>query len=138
MGLYLCLFDEIGDEIDGVEVGSYSDFNFLRDAVTAVIERGQSGSVCPTLQHHSDSDGSWSPEDAKALLKELELIEQAFSNNPPAEFNSAWKTEVARMNGIIPSNLLECFFDVDGEPLINRIRKLALSCIENNSPILFQ
>ena len=138
MGLYLCVFDEGGNEVDGVEVGSYSDFNFFRDAVAATVESGQSGSVCPILQNHPDSDGMWSVDEAKSLLKELDLIEQALSTYPPVDFNSPWKTEVARTFGVKPANLLDCFFDIDGEPLLNRIRGLALSCIDKKVPILFQ
>ena len=38
MGLYLCIFDE-DEEVDGVEVGLYSDFNALRDYVAAPSSR---------------------------------------------------------------------------------------------------
>lgn len=138
MGLYLCVFDKLGTEVDGVEVGSYSDFNFFRDAVAAAVEHGVPGSVCQTLQGHSDSDGSWSVNESGLLLKELELIERLLSNFPPVEFNSSWKADVARVQGIKLSTLLDCFFDVDGEPLVGRLRCLAEASVENNEPILFQ
>lgn len=137
MSLYLCVFK--GDkEIEGVEVGLYSDFNFFRDAVIAVVEQGQVGSVCPMLINHSDSDGEWSAAEAAALLSELSVIEKALSEKPPVEFNSPWKNEVAKTFGIKPTNLLDCFFDIDGEPLIARLRDLANASIKNESPILFQ
>ena len=137
MGLYLCVFD--GDtEIDGVEVGSYADFNMFRDAVTASLEGGQAGSKAPILIGHSDCDGSWSSEEAAGLIVELGLIEKGLMQAPPIEFNSPWKTDVAKTFGISPRNLLECFFDVDGEPLVVRLIGLARFSVSHDEPILFQ
>jgi len=43
VGLYLCIFD--GDEeVDGVEVGAYADYNALRDYVVRELETGRAGS----------------------------------------------------------------------------------------------
>lgn len=138
MGLYLCVFDSADNELDGVEVGSYSDFNFFRDQVTAEVENGHSGSLCPILQNHSDCDGAWTVEDAKLLIKELDLVESVFVNCTPVTFNSEWKVEVASLFGISINNLQDCFFDVDGESLISRLRGLAETSIKHDSPILFQ
>jgi len=138
MGLYLCVFDQDDDEIEGVEVGSYADFNYFRDTVVAAVEKGQAGSVCPVLINHADSDGAWSPTEAAALLEELKIIETVFSVNPPTDFNSPWKAEVAKTFGITPRNLLDCFFDVDGEPLTGRLKELAEVAIARNLSILFQ
>jgi hypothetical protein len=77
MGLYLALFDG-GDELDGVEVGSYSDFGAFRDAVVAHLEEGVTGSRCPTLIMHSDSDGQWTPAEAADLERELQTIRTRF------------------------------------------------------------
>ncbi len=137
MGLYLCVFEE-DEELEGVEIGSYADFNFFRDAVTATLEQGKAGSVCPTLNNHHDCDGSWSPEESAGLLAELKLAEEALMRHPPVEFNSPWKKQVAKSFGISPKNLAECFFDVDGEPLLARLRQLAQISTERNIPILFQ
>jgi hypothetical protein len=41
----------------------------------------------------------------------------------PVPFNSSWQREVAKTMGIVPKNMLDCFFDVDGEPLIMRLRR---------------
>lgn len=137
MGLYLCVFD--GDEeVEGVEIGSYADFNAFRDAVTAVVEHGQAGSACPVLLNHSDCDGAWFPSEAALLLGELRLIEGAFSTSSLMEISTPWKKQVARSLGIKPANLLECFFDVDGEPLIGRLIGLAEVSKSRNLPILFQ
>jgi hypothetical protein len=137
MGLYLCAFD--GDEeVDGVEVGSYEDFNVFRNAVVAAVENGKHGSRCPVLQNHHDSDGEWTPEEAGRLIKELDLVNKEFSSKPPVEFNSEWKKKVAVSLGLIPKNLLECFFDVDGESLVSRMRRLAEKSVDKGIPILFQ
>lgn len=137
MGLYLCAFD--GDEeIDGVEVGSYADFNFFRDAVVAAVEDSKRGSRCPMLVNHHDSDGEWSPEEAARLIVELDLIQKALSELPPVEFNSPWKEKVAASIGLKPKSLLDCFFDVDGEPLVDRLRGLAEKGVQRAIPILFQ
>jgi hypothetical protein len=137
MGLYLCVFKE-DEELEGVEVGSYADFNFFRDAVTATVEKGQAGSVCPRLVNHRDCDGAWSVEESAALLDELRAIEETLAQYPPVEFNSPWKKEVAQLFGVAPGNLLECFFDVDGEPLLQRMRDIAEASVKNSAPILFQ
>lgn len=138
MGLYLCVFDRDDEELEGVEVGSYADFNYFRDTVIAVVEKGQAGSVCPVIINHADSDGLWTPTEAAALLGELKTIETVLSANPPADFNSPWKAEVARTFGITPRNLLESFFDIDGEPLTERLKQLAEVAIARQLPILFQ
>lgn len=137
VGLYLCVFD--GDEeLDGVEVGSYADFNFLRDSVIAVVEVGRFGTRCPVFVKHSDSDGEWTPAQASHLLGELDLMEKAFAKAPPVAFNSEWKKGVAKNYGIEPKSLLDCFFDVDGEPLIKRLKGLAELSTQRRVPILFQ
>jgi hypothetical protein len=138
MGLYLCVFDSDGEEVDGVEVGSYADFNLLRDTVIAVVESGDMAARCPVLVKHSDCDGQWTPDEASLLLTELDLIQTAFANASAIALNADWKKAVAKKSGIDPKSLLDCFFDIDGEPLIKRLRGLAAVSIETNSPILFQ
>lgn len=137
MGLYLCVFDD-DNEIDGVEVGSYSDFNFFREGVVAAIENNQAGSVCPTLINHIDCDGIWSPEESASLLLELDRVEEVFKSLPAVDYNSSWKAEVAKSFGISPQCLYDCFFDVDGESLIERLKGLANLSVERQLPILFQ
>jgi hypothetical protein len=137
MGLYLTVF-EGDDEIEGLEVGSYEDFEFFRETVTSVVEGGVAGSVCPTLILHSDCDGVWEQDEAQVLLQELDVIEREFRSAAPVDFNSDWKHEVAQTFGIKPSNLLECFFDVDGESLVARLRQLAAAAVARGVPILFQ
>lgn len=138
MGLYLCVFDELDEELEGVEVGSYADFNFFRDAVAATVESGAAGTVCPILNTHSDSDGEWTVEEAQRLLPELARIADVMRQHPPVELNSEWKRQIAKTFGINPETLLDCFFDIDGEPLVERLRQLAQVSIESGRPILFQ
>jgi hypothetical protein len=136
MGLYLAVFDD-GDEIDGVEVGSYADFAFFRDAVVSGLEGGVAGSRFPTLIVHSDCDGEWTPYEAGNLEAELAVIAEELQGLPPVTLDG-WKAEVAKMFGIKPTNLADCFFDVDGEPLLERIIGLAQLSQQRDLPILFQ
>lgn len=137
MGLYLAVFDG-EDEVDGVEVGSYADFAAFRLAVATHIEGGVEGSRCPTLMLHSDCDGQWSANEAVALRQELSVISEGFMRLPPEPLGDGWKAEVAKTLGLRPNNLYDCFFDVDGEPLIDRIMGLTQISVERNAPILFQ
>ena len=138
MGLYLAVFD--GDqEIEGVEVGSYGDFGVFRDAVAEQLERGAAGWRFPTLMLHSDCDGSWSPEEAGHLETELEQIADEFQRLPPIELKpGSWQSDVAKSLGIRPKNLYDSFFDVDGEPLIERLVGLIRLSREHGQEILFQ
>lgn len=137
MGLYLCIFD--GDEeLEGIEVGSYTDFGAFRSAVETHIEEGVEGSQCPTLMLHSDCDGLWSPEESALLKGELATITQTFMQLPPEPLGNGWKPEVAKVFGLRPANLYECFFDVDGVPLLDRLMGLVRISVDRNLPILFQ
>ena len=88
--------------------------------------------------NHHDSDGEWSPEEASRLVGELDYIAKVFKEVPPVDFNSSWKISVAASLGFTPKSLLECFFDVDGEPLVDRLRGLAEKSVQAGVPILFQ
>jgi hypothetical protein len=137
MGLYLCIFDD-DEDIDGVEVGSYADFNALRDCVSSELESGEEGSKFPTLILHSDCEGTWSVEECLKLEKELRQIAEAFKRLPPIPFNSPWQQEVAKRTGHQPKNLFESFIDVDGELLIDKIIELAQVAQRKNLEITFQ
>lgn len=136
MGLYLTIFEN-DVELDGVEVGAYADFSTFRGAVVSNLEAGIAGSRFPTLIIHSDCDGEWTPEQAVLLESELNVIAREFVRLPPIPLDG-WKAEVARMLGIRPANLADCFFDVDGEPLLERLLGLARLSREHSLPILFQ
>ena len=137
MGLYLAIFDG-NDELDGVEVGHYRDFKTFRDVVTKYLEGGKAGSKYSTLVSHSDSDGKWSPSDAAALEKELEGIAEGLRQLPPMPLQSDWQQQVAKTFRFQMNTLYDCFFDIDGEPLLERLINLTRLSQHRNLPILFQ
>jgi hypothetical protein len=137
VSLYLCIFDE-DDELDGIAVGAYSDFGNFRDTVTKVLERGKVGSRFPILMLHSDCDGEWSAEECHDLAAELEIISAEIRRQPPTEFFSEWQKNTAKKLGLQPSTLYDCFIDVDGEPLLERLLGLVKLAQRRNLPILFQ
>jgi len=141
VGLYLCVFrgEAADEEVDGVEVGSYDDFHDLRGAVAQVLENGRWGSRFPVLMSHSDSVGEWSPAEAFALAGELEIIETEFAALPARGFApGSWQEGVTGSMGFAPTTLGGCFIDVDGEPLLERLRQLALTAAKLDAPISFQ
>jgi len=137
MSLYLAVFDD-GDELDGVEIGAYSHFGAFRDAVVNSLEGGMAGSRYPTLILHSDCDGQWTPNEAAVLEKELEIISSRFRELPPVSLNSDWQKQIAKTFGIRLKSLYDCFFDIDGEPLLDRLINLTKLSQSRNLPILFQ
>jgi hypothetical protein len=137
MGLYLCIFDE-DEEIDGVEVGGYADFNRFRDCIARHLEKEGAGSRFPTLNLHSDCDGEWSPSEAERLEKELVEIGDEFRRRQPIAIEPDWQKHVIRHHDLQIGTLYDCFFDVDGEPLIERLAGLARRSRERRLPILFQ
>lgn len=137
MSLYLAVFED-SRELDGVEIGSYGDYDDFLDLVTGLIENGVPGSQCPTLVNHSDCQGEWTPAQAALLEKELEAVAAQFRSLPPADLESEWKKRVAAERGLRIETLYDCFFDVDGEPLIDRLIGLCKLSQARNTPILFQ
>lgn len=137
MGLYLCIFND-EEEMEGVEVGSYGDYNFLRDYVVDELENGKPGSRFPMFILHSDCDGEWSAADCEKLYLEFGEIIQELKKRPIVPFISEWQKHVAKSAGIMPHNAFESFIDVDGEYLIDRLQNLAKAALEHQLPILFQ
>lgn len=137
MGLYLCIFNK-EEELEGVEVGSYSDFEYFRANVTQYLESGSPGSRFPTLILHSDCDGEWVTTECALLKVELELIAAAFRAFPPIPLRSGWQELVAKSIGLRPSTLYESFIDVDGELLLERLIRLCEVAIDTKLSILFQ
>lgn len=137
MGLYLAVFDD-DVELDGVEVGSYADFGAFRDSVVSKLEGGNSGSRFPTLILHSDCDGQWSSQEAAALERELTEIRDQFQKLPPIPISGDWQKQAAKTFGVPLRSLYDCYFDVDGEPLLDRLIGLAKLSQARKLPILFQ
>src|SRR5207244_1504321 len=108
-------------------------------AVAQSLENGQWGSRFPLLMSHHDADGEWSPVEAIALAGELEVIETEFAALPARGFAAGtWQEGVAGSLGLAPRTLRECFIDVDGELLLERLRGLALTAAKLGAPISFQ
>jgi hypothetical protein len=137
MGLYLCIFDE-DEEIDGVEVGQYADFNALRDYIVRELEGGQLGSRFPALVMHSDCDGEWTPSECMVLRTELSTIISEMKSRPVIPFSSDWQKKIAKFVGLVPTSAFESFIDADGEFVLDRMMTLANRSVERNLPILFQ
>ena len=137
MGLYLCVFEN-DEELDGVEVGAYSDYNFFIDAVVRELEDGKPGSKYPTLVLHSDSDGAWDAGDCQKLQAELVEIAEKLMALPSVEYQAEWQRNVAKEFSLTNDRLFDSFIDVDGEPLIERILGLVTLARKKNQPVLFQ
>jgi len=99
MGLYLCILDG-DDDLDGVKVGAYVDFNALREYVVREFEGGKAGSRFPTFIIHSDCDGEWSHCDCKKLRDGLSEIISAIKERPAFAFSSDWQKAVAKSVGL--------------------------------------
>jgi hypothetical protein len=139
MGLVLCVYEgrEAGDDLDGFQVGSYSDFGAWRDFIAAKLEGGRWGSRFPTIMMHSDCDGEWSPEDCIALKRELAAIRDEMARLPVVPFHSAWQRQVADEFGLRQQSALDCFINVDGETLVDAIERLAELAMRLGRPITF-
>lgn len=137
MGLYLAIFDD-EDEIDGVEVGFYSDFELFRGAIREKLEDNYNGSRYPTLMNHVDCEGEWSPAECKTLYIELKDILQKFEKLEPFTHEDNWQAELISSDGLAMNSLADCFIDVDGEPLIKRLMSLCEVSIQHDLPITFQ
>jgi hypothetical protein len=139
MGLILCVYEgrEAGDDIDGFQVGSYSDFGAWREFIAANLEAGQWGSRFRTLMMHSDCDGEWSPDDCITLKRELAIIRDEMARLPVVPFHSAWQQQVADELALRQHSALDCFINVDGETLVDAIARLAELAVVRRRPITF-
>jgi hypothetical protein len=139
VGLVLCVYEdrESGDDIDGFQVGSYSDFGAWRDFIAAALENGAWGSRFPTLMMHSDCDGEWTAEECVLLEGELAAIREEMAKLPVVQFPAGWQRQVADELGLTPQSALDCFINVDGENLVDAIARLAVLAIKLGKPIDF-
>lgn len=139
MGLYLCVFgsDDNDDDLDGIEVGTYDDFDKFREEIHRRLEPGEDwGARFPTLLQHSDSDGEWTVAECRTLRDELTAIRTEFVaiDAPPY---TGWQAEAAGHAGHRATDLATYFIDVDGEILLDRMNDLARLAIETGRPITF-
>ena len=136
MGLYLCVFRG-EEELDGVEVGSYEDFEAFRDEARGLDRRlfRRFG----TLRVAITPTTAWSPREAARLERELTALGEALRGLPPRPLPAeGWKAEVARQRGIAPVSRYDCFFDLEGDPLVARLLDLCRLATAQRQPILFQ
>jgi hypothetical protein len=140
MGLVLCVYDdrETGGDLDGFQVGSYSDFGAWRAFICAQLENGQWGSRFPTLMMHSDCDGEWSAQECAVLKRELQTIRSEMEKLPVVPFHASWQQQVAEEFELVPRSALDCFISVDGENLVDAVTRLADLAIRLRRPISFQ
>jgi hypothetical protein len=87
---------------------------------------------------HSACDGSWSPDDCSVLGEALQTIQSEFKRLPPIQALGEWQTSVVKSLGVTIQNLDDCFFDVDGESLTERLIGLARLAHQRREPVLFQ
>lgn len=141
MSLYLVVFesDSTDVELDGVDVGTYGDFTTLRTVVCGALESDAWGSRFPTFMLVPDNGPLWDTGVLPRLTQELEEIRQGLAGHEPVAFEaSCWQTEVASRQGIQPATLADCFMDVDGEPLLERLARLVATASAHQRPVEFQ
>jgi hypothetical protein len=137
VSLYLAIFED-DDELEGLPAGANSGFGEFKTAVTAHLEGGKPGARFPTLILHPDCHGEWTPAEAARLNRELAEIAAKFRTLPPVPLDPGWKRRVAAKFGLRLDSLYDCFFDADGEPLLERLIALSKLSQARNLPILFQ
>ena len=138
VGLYLVIFGPDDDELGAVDVGRYSDFGRFRDAVTSHLEPLGWGTRFPVLMLHGDDDGEWTPAEAAELERELLTINTEFAALPPEPLPVGWQTALAAEFNLVPATLGECFFDVNGESVLDGLVDLSRIAVRQNLPISFQ
>lgn len=140
MGLYLAVFaDALDTELDGVDVGSYADFNAFRVLISEGLESGRPyGSRFPTLMLHADSRGAWTPAEVVRLRDELATILVEARRLPPVPWPAPWMADLAGELGLTPASLADSFIDADGQVLPMALLRLCDVAIEADRPIEFQ
>jgi hypothetical protein len=136
MGLYLCVFR--GDEeLLGFDVGSYDDFERFRDEARARDRRvfRRYG----VLRVNMSPTTHWSPRDAAKLASEVVHLREALRGVPARPFPpGSWQAARAAELGLAPASLADCFIDLDGASLFDRLLALCHVAVEAREPILFQ
>lgn len=136
MGLYLCVFRG-EEELDGIDVGSYDDFERFRNEA-----RSRDGRVFHrygTLRMAVTPTRHWSPRAAARLADELTALRELLRREPPRPLPpGSWQAQLAAERGLAPASLADCYFDVDGASLFDRMLELCRLAVEARQPILFQ
>lgn len=136
MGLYLCVFRG-EEELAGVEVGSYDDFEAFRGEARAID--GRIFRRFGTLRLAVSPTSAWSPRAAARLARELTVLAGELKRLPPRPLpEGSWQAELARERHLTPATRYDCYFDLDGEPLVERLLELCRVAVAEREPILFQ
>ena len=141
MSLYLAVFatDSADDELDGIDLGSYGDFADLRSAVSGAVEDSPWGSRFPIFMNVPDNGPVWDVPSLHGLAREVESIRKGLAQHEARAFDAgSWQAGVARRQGLTPATLADCFIDVDGEPLLDRLAALVATAMSHERPIEFQ
>jgi len=67
-----------------------------------------------------DCDGECSTTEVAEFEEEIIEIDDEFPRCPPIAIKSDWKRVVATKFGLKANSLYDCFFDLDGDPLLER------------------
>ncbi len=141
MGLYLAVFsaDDDDQELDGIGLGSYADFNAVRTLLSERLDgAGRCGRQFPTFMLHPDPDGVWATSEISRLRQELLVIVAESSRQPASAWPTDWMVQVSEEHGIAPLSLYASLIDVDGAPLLDRLIGLSELAIRIRQPIWFQ
>jgi hypothetical protein len=138
VGLYVVIFGPDEDELGAVDFGRYPDFGRFRDAVTSHLEPLGWGTRFPVLMLHEDDDGEWTPAEAAELARELLTIDAEFAALPPEPLPDGWQAELAKEFNLVPAALNGCFFDVNGDSVLDGLVDLCRIAVRENLPIAFQ
>ena len=139
MSLYLCVLDpENEEEYEAVEVGPYSYFGAVRDAIKSAFGGELKAiKIFPQFLLHQDCFGEWTVENAHDLKKEIiEIKSELTQLKPRMLIYSEWYIQYYRK--INPNCFYDCFIDIEGQNLFDNIFKLCEVSIQSGLPILFQ
>ena len=138
MSLYLCAFsfnDEIEEEEFGVEVGSYEYFGTFRDYIRKNIKNGDNNLL---LLKHSDCDGIVEPFESKKIINELKKIKKVLKKIQPEKNVIELRENIISQDINMYQSLYDCFTDVDGVNLIDRLMELFQYSAKNKLDVFFQ
>jgi len=131
MSLYFAVFTENDEELNGFQVGTYHDYGKFIETVKENIE----SNFCSVLINHHDSDGCWSAQECKVLIKELSHIKNELAKLPPNRIDYDWAKQNAYELGDSLNSSLQ---NVDGEPMANALLSLCELAVKNNAKLYFQ
>ncbi|GGD12836.1 Imm70 family immunity protein [Halopseudomonas salina] len=131
MSLYLAVFTQDDEEIDGFQVGTYHDYGKFIDSIKENVDPKN----CKLLINHHDSDGYWTPQECENLIEELTYIKKVLAKLPPQKIEYDWSRQTPYEPG---NNLNASLQNIDGEPMTDALVSLCQVAVENNAKLYFQ